>query len=43
MIKNVINIVKNASKIMLNDSFEVMEKDGVTNLVTTNYIAVQNY
>ena len=43
MLNKVIKIVKEASKIMLNDSFNVMEKDGVTNLVTTNDIAVQDY
>ena len=44
MLKQIVEIVKKASQIMLNDhSFKVSEKDGVTNLVTTNDVKVQEY
>ena len=42
MLDKVINIVKEASKIMLDDhSFDVKEKGGLTNIVTTNDVKVQ--
>ena len=44
MLNKIINIVKEASKIMLDDQhFDIKEKDGVTNLVTTNDLRVQEY
>ena len=44
MLDKVIAIVKNASLIMLDDdNFVVQEKDGVSNLVTTNDVRVQNF
>ena len=44
MIKRIIEIVKDASIIMLEDqSFSVDEKDGITNIVTTNDVRVQEY
>ena len=44
MLNRIVNIVMEASKIMLDDqSFRVDEKDGVTNLVTTNDVKVQEF
>ena len=44
MINKVVEIVKEASRIMLQDSsFSVEEKDGVTNIVTTNDVRVQEF
>ncbi len=44
MINKIIDIVKEASKIMLQDeNFDVEEKDGVTNIVTTNDVRVQEF
>ena len=44
MLNQIVEIVKQASKIMLDDgSFKVSEKDGVTNLVTTNDVKVQEF
>ena len=44
MLNKIIDIVMEASKIMLDDhSFKVSEKDGVTNLVTTNDVKVQEF
>ena len=44
MLKQIVEIVKKASQIMLDDhSFKVSEKDGVTNLVTTNDVKVQEF
>ena len=44
MLNQIVDIVKQASQIMLDDeSFKVSEKDGVTNLVTTNDVKVQEF
>ncbi len=44
MLNKIVDIVMQASKIMLDDqSFRVDEKDGVTNLVTTNDVKVQDF
>lgn len=44
MIDRIIEIVKEAANIMLDDQhFVVKEKDGVTNLVTTNDVRVQEF
>ena len=44
MLKRIVEIVKEASKIMLDDKhFVVKEKDGATNLVTTNDVRVQEF
>lgn len=44
MLDKIIEIVKNASKIMLDDQdFEVKEKSGLINLVTTNDLKVQDF
>ena len=44
MLNKIVDIVMEASKIMLDDhSFKVSEKDGVTNLVTTNDVKVQEF
>lgn len=44
MLDKIIEVVKQASKIMLDDQhFSVKEKDGVTNLVTTNDVKVQEF
>ena len=41
-IKELIDIVKEASKLMLND-FEISQKDGFSNIVTSSDIAVQEF
>ena len=44
MLNKVIEIVKEAAKIMLNDgSFNVSNKDGITNIVTSNDVKVQDF
>lgn len=44
MLEKIVGIVKQASEIMLDDQhFSVSEKDGVTNLVTTNDVKVQEF
>ena len=44
LLNQVIGIVDDASKIMLDDThFSIEEKDGASNIVTTNDVAVQNY
>ena len=44
MLDEIVKIIKEASKIMLDDShLNVKEKDGVSNLVTTNDVKVQNF
>ena len=42
-IKELINIVKEASKLMLLDNFEISQKDGFSNIVTSSDIAVQEF
>ena len=42
-IKELINIVKEASKLMLLDNFESSQKDGFSNIVTSSDIAVQEF
>lgn len=37
------NIVREASKLMLTDVFEIKEKEGYANIVTSSDVAVQNY
>ena len=41
-INSLIDIVKEASKLMLND-FEISQKDGFSNIVTSSDIAVQEF
>ena len=36
-------IVREASKLMVTDGFEIDQKDGFENIVTSSDIAVQNY
>lgn len=44
MLDEIVKIIKEASKIMLDDShLNIKEKDGVSNLVTTNDVKVQNF
>ena len=44
MLEKIVGIVRQASEIMLDDQhFSVSEKDGVTNLVTTNDVMVQEF
>ena len=38
-----IGIVKQASSLMLTDGFDILEKDGVTNIVTSSDVAVQEF
>src|SRR5574344_549554 len=42
-LQQVIDAVKQASKIMVGDRFQVFEKDGSANLVTSNDLAVQEF
>ena len=42
LINSIINIVREASKLMLND-FEISQKDGFSNIVTSSDIAVQDF
>lgn len=43
MIEKIIEIVKNAGKLMLEKSFEIRQKDGYENIVTSVDIQVQQY
>lgn len=43
MIQKIKDIVREASKLMLTDIFEINEKDGVANIVTSSDVAVENY
>lgn len=43
MIEKVMKIVKNAAKLMLNHPFEIEQKDGYENIVTSTDIQVQQY
>jgi len=43
MMKELIRIVKQASSLMLTDGFDILEKDGVTNIVTSSDMAVQEF
>ena len=43
ILNKTIEIAKAASIIFLNNKFNVYEKDGITNIITTSDIAVQNY
>lgn len=42
-LSNVISIVKEASKLMIVDSFEISQKGGCANIVTSSDLAVQNF
>lgn len=42
-IEKLIDIVRNASKLMLTDTFEIAQKGGYSNIVTTSDVAVQDY
>ena len=42
-ITELIDIVKEASKLMLLDNFEISQKDGFSNIVTSSDIAVQEF
>ena len=42
-IEQLIGIVKDASKLMVADGFEIQQKGGYENIVTTSDLAVQNY
>ena len=43
LLEQVKQIVLDASKIMLDDHFVISEKDGASNLVTTNDVKVQEF
>lgn len=43
MLQSLINIVKEASRLMLCDTFEVSQKEGFANIVTSSDIAVQDF
>ena len=43
MLQKVIDIVKEASALMVSDHFTVMQKDGLANLVTSSDLAVQHF
>lgn len=43
MLQEVIDIVKEASALMVSEHFTVMEKDGLANLVTSSDLAVQHF
>ena len=43
MLQQVVDIVKEASALMVADHFTVMQKDGVENLVTSSDLAVQHF
>lgn len=43
LLKETITIVKNASKLMLDNHFEISQKDGFSNIVTSSDLAVQDY
>ncbi|MBR2192256.1 MAG: inositol monophosphatase [Bacteroidaceae bacterium] len=43
MMNELIGIVKQASSLMLTDGFDILEKDGVTNIVTSSDVAVQEF
>lgn len=42
-IENIISIVKEAAKFMVDDCFEVTQKDGFANIVTSSDLAVQEF
>lgn len=42
-LESIINIVKEASKLMLTDTFEVSQKGGFSNIVTSSDLAVQDF
>ena len=43
MIDSIIEIVREASRLMVTDSFEVEQKDGFANIVTSSDVAVQDF
>lgn len=43
MIKQLQNIVREASSLMLTDTFEISQKDGYANIVTSSDVAVQEF
>lgn len=42
-IESIITIVREASSLMVNDVFDIVQKDGYANIVTTSDTAVQNF
>lgn len=42
-IESVIDIVRKAAELMKTDSFDIQQKDGFSNIVTSNDVAVQNF
>lgn len=42
-LNELINVVKEASKLMVTDHFDVTQKDGYSNIVTSSDVAVQKY
>ena len=42
-IEQLINIVRDASGLMVTDGFEIMQKGGCENIVTSSDVAVQNF
>lgn len=43
MIQQIISIVREAAKLMILDSFEISQKEGFANIVTSSDVAVQDY
>ena len=43
LINSILDIVREASKLMLNNDFEISQKDGFSNIVTSSDIAVQEF
>ena len=43
MLQQVVDIVREASALMVSDHFTVMQKDGLANLVTSSDLAVQHF
>lgn len=42
-IQDIVSIVKDASKLMLTDTFDIAQKEGFANIVTSSDVAVQDY
>ena len=43
MLTEVVEIVKKAKQFMVTDGFEIIQKDGIENIVTSSDVAVQNF
>lgn len=43
MLDSIVSIVREASQLMIGDTFEVSQKDGYANIVTSSDIAVQEF